>query len=61
MARYVLGYDYLNPLVPGRNAEAVTLYSTMDMGMPGDWDVTVKVTLSGATAPAASPVFSTIF
>lgn len=29
--------------------------------MPGDWDVTVKVTLSGASAPAASPVFSTVF
>jgi hypothetical protein len=29
--------------------------------MPGDWDVTVKVTLSGASTPAASPVFSTIF
>jgi hypothetical protein len=29
--------------------------------MPGDWDVTVKVTLGGASAPAASPLFSTVF
>ena len=33
MAKYVLSYNYVNPLVVGLNTVAVTLYSTTDMGM----------------------------